>query len=75
MSVATVDGRVVSGLVKSDGEQGMVLVVSADQEERIGRAEIEEVRPGTTSVMPAGLDQQITPQELADLIAFLRACQ
>jgi hypothetical protein len=27
------------------------------------------------SVMPAGLDQQLTPRELADLIAFLKACK
>ena len=31
--------------------------------------------PGTVSVMPSGLDQQLTPQELADLLAFLRACK
>jgi len=25
--------------------------------------------------MPAGLDQQLTRQELADLLAFLKACR
>ena len=33
------------------------------------------MRPSTVSVMPAGLDQQLTPQELADLVAFLKACR
>jgi hypothetical protein len=33
------------------------------------------MRPSNVSIMPAGLDQQLTPQELADLIAFLKACQ
>ena len=49
--------------------------MAADKEVRIARADIEEVRPGTVSVMPAGLDQQLTKQELADLIAFLKACK
>ena len=31
------------------------------------------MRPGTVSVMPAGLDQQLSPQEMADLIAFLKS--
>jgi hypothetical protein len=31
------------------------------------------MRPGMVSVMPAGLEQQLTQQELADLLAFLKA--
>jgi len=27
------------------------------------------------SLMPAGLDKELTPQQLADLVAFLKACQ
>ena len=48
---------------------------AADQEERIPRDQVEEMAPGTVSVMPAGLDRQLTPGELADLIAFLKACR
>ena len=51
----------------------VVLATGANQEARIARDEIEEIRPGTVSVMPAGLDQQLTDQELADLVAFLKA--
>jgi hypothetical protein len=40
---------------------------------RIARADITEMRPGTVSVMPAGLEQQMTKQELADLLAFLKS--
>ena len=35
----------------------------------------KRVRSSRGSVMPAGLDQQLTPGELADLVAFLKACQ
>jgi len=36
---------------------------------------VKAVRPGTLSVMPAGLDQQLSPQELADLVTFLKNCK
>jgi hypothetical protein len=49
-----------------------VLGTGPDTEVRITRADIVEMRPGAVSVMPAGLDQQLTKQELADLIAFLK---
>ena len=34
--------------------------------------DITAVTPSTVSLMPAGLDEQITRQELADLIEFLK---
>ena len=52
-----------------------MLVLAADKEARIAREDIEEVQPGKVSIMPAGLDKQLSAQELADLIAFLRACK
>jgi hypothetical protein len=50
-----------------------VLTINATEEVRIARKDIDELTPGTISVMPSGLDQQLTKQELADLIAFLKA--
>ena len=75
VSVATRDGRVVSGLLKKDAPDELVLAVAADREERVARDRVEQVAPGTVSVMPAGLDRQLTPGELADLVAFLKACK
>jgi putative membrane-bound dehydrogenase-like protein len=75
VTVATRDGRIFSGIVKKDSADEVTLVVGADKEERIARSEIDEIRPGSVSVMPAGLDQQLGLQELADLVAFLRACK
>ncbi len=74
VAVATLDGRVLSGILKKDAPDEIILTIAADKEERVARGEIEEIRPATVSVMPAGLEQQLTPQELADLVAFLKAC-
>ncbi len=73
--VTTADGRAFNGIVKKDAPDELTLTVSATEEVRIARGDVEEVQPGTVSVMPAGLDQQLTRQELADLIAFLKTCK
>lgn len=73
--IATKDGRTVSGLPRKDAPDEMILTTGANQEAKIARGDIEEMKPGTVSVMPAGLDQQLSPQDLADLVAFLRACK
>jgi putative membrane-bound dehydrogenase-like protein len=73
--VATKDGKVYNGVIRKDAPDAMVLATGVNQEVRISREDIEEVKPSKVSVMPAGLDQQLTPRELADLVAFLKACQ
>ncbi|MFO0956530.1 MAG: PVC-type heme-binding CxxCH protein [Isosphaeraceae bacterium] len=73
VTVATKDGRVVNGIVRRDTPEELVLATTATDEVRIARDDLDEIRPGTISVMPAGLDQQLTEQELADLVAFLKA--
>lgn len=70
--VALKTGKTHSGLVRVDSLAELVLATGPKEEVRLTRDEIEEIRPGTLSVMPSGLDQQLSPQELADLIAFLK---
>jgi putative membrane-bound dehydrogenase-like protein len=73
--VATREGKVYQGVPRKDSADEIVLATGPTEEVRVARGEIEEIRPGTVSVMPAGLEQQLTPQEMADLVAFLRACR
>ncbi len=74
-SVSTKDGKVYNGVLRQDAPDEVVLALSADQEVRLARGDIESIEPSRVSIMPAGLDQQLTPQELADLVAFLKACK
>ena len=73
--VLTKDGKLHTGVLRKEAAEEIVLAISADQEVRLPRGEIEEMKPGQVSIMPSGLDQQMTPQELADLLAFLKACK
>jgi putative heme-binding domain-containing protein len=70
--VATKSGRIVSGTLKKDAPDEIVLAVNATETARIARDDIEELSPGIVSTMPSGLEQQLSPQDLADLIAFLK---
>jgi putative membrane-bound dehydrogenase-like protein len=75
MRVLTTDDRTLNGIIKKDTPEEIVIVVAADKEERLARADIASITPSSVSLMPGGLDQQLSQQELADLIAFLRACK
>jgi putative membrane-bound dehydrogenase-like protein len=73
--VTTKSGKQHNGLLRKDTADEVVIATGADQEVHVPRADVEEIQPSTVSVMPSGLEQQLTKQELADLIAFLKACK
>jgi putative heme-binding domain-containing protein len=66
------DGRIVNGLIRNETSTELTLTTGPNQDSKITRADIDEIRPSTVSVMPAGLDKQLSLQELADLVAFLK---
>ncbi len=73
--IRTSEGQIHSGNLKKDAPDEIILTVAADKEIRIPRSDVEEVLPGKVSIMPAGLDKQLSLQELADLVEFLRNCK
>jgi putative membrane-bound dehydrogenase-like protein len=72
MVVRTRSGEDFTGVLREDSAEQVVLVTGPETEMRIARSEVEEMHQGTVSLMPQGLDSQLTPQELADLVAFLK---
>jgi len=75
MLVTTKSGKIINGLIRKDTPDEIVLATGANEEARIARKDIDDMQPSRVSIMPAGLDQQLTVQQLADLVAFLRACR
>jgi putative heme-binding domain-containing protein len=65
------DGEVVQGLVVSESPKELVLQIAADKRRTIEISEIELRESSNVSIMPAGLESQLSLQELSDLIAFL----
>jgi putative heme-binding domain-containing protein len=72
-TVATVDGRVLSGLIARPDADVVVLRDASGAETRLRRDEVEEVRRSGTSLMPEGLARALTRDEFRDLLAFLRS--
>ncbi|QDV32580.1 PVC-type heme-binding CxxCH protein [Tautonia plasticadhaerens] len=70
--VATLDGQVRSGLVVEEGPEILRLRMPEGVEEVIPRGELEALRPTGRSLMPEGFERVLSPQDLADLIAYLR---
>ena len=64
-------GETRSGVLRSDTRDAIVLATGLRDEVRIPREQILDMQPGSVSLMPLGLADQLTPQDLSDLIAFL----
>lgn len=73
ITVATDDGRVLSGMpVVNDGPT-LVLLLSDGSKVTIPKDEIAEEKASSTSVMPEGLLDPLSYQEIADLIALVES--
>ena len=70
-TIATKDGRVLSGIARDESAAGLVLIDADGKKHPVRTDEIENRKFDTASLMPSSLSSGITPAELADLIAFL----
>ncbi|MDA8744593.1 HEAT repeat domain-containing protein [Rubripirellula amarantea] len=73
--ILTIDGEVLNGLVKRRTTAVVELQISADETKTISTDEIEDERPSEISVMPTGLAEQLSIEELSDLMALLQAAK
>jgi putative membrane-bound dehydrogenase-like protein len=70
--VAT-DAEVFSGVIGERNDRYVLLVTGPGEQVRIPRSKIVSMDPSPVSLMPDGLDEALTRQELTDLLAFLQA--
>jgi putative heme-binding domain-containing protein len=69
--VATRNGQVVTGVIRSESDSTLELADSDARITRIPKADIEVRRVGNVSIMPAKQAESLAPAEFADLIRFL----
>ncbi|NDE97778.1 MAG: dehydrogenase, partial [Verrucomicrobia bacterium] len=72
MRVETKDDVITGNIVREDSG-AVVVKLNAVLEQRIPRADIRSIKPGTVSIMPEGLAAALSKVELLDLLAFLQA--
>jgi len=70
--VTTRDGRVFTGIVAAETSASILLKRAGGQTDAILKQDIETMQATGQSLMPEGLEKDISVQEMADLIAFLK---
>lgn len=68
--VALADGRVLSGVVRTDGDD-LLLADTAGVLTKFRRSQVEKMKPAALSIMPEGLAKALGPEKLRDLLTFL----
>lgn len=68
----TTDGRVLSGLLAEQDGATITLIDAQGLRTSLPRDNVEELAELTTSIMPEGLLNTLTPQEVRDLIRYLQ---
>ncbi len=71
-TVLTTDGQTLTGIVETETETSLTLKQQEAKTVSILRSEIEELKSDGVSLMPVGLEKNITKQQMADLISFIK---
>jgi len=71
--VTTKDGEIHDGVIAGETPGALTLRGGTEGDETILRQNIANVRASTVSLMPEGLEESMSRQEIADVIAYLRA--
>jgi putative membrane-bound dehydrogenase-like protein len=70
-TVATTDGRVLTGLLAEAGKDRVILKLQGGKLETIPRDQIDEMKMSNVSLMPEEIEKQLAPGEITDLFAYL----
>ncbi len=68
----TNDGHIHTGVLASETSTSITLKMQEGKSETIRRNEIDELHNNGVSFMPEGLEKDIPPQDMADLISFVK---
>jgi putative membrane-bound dehydrogenase-like protein len=71
-TVQLADGRSLTGLIVAETGGSLTLRQQEGATVTLVRDEIEDLRTGSVSLMPVGLEKLITVPEMTDLISFLK---
>jgi putative heme-binding domain-containing protein len=70
-TVLTEDGQVLQGLIREKNDQQITLRMQGGKNETVLANQISRIEQAAKSLMPEGIEEQLKPQEIADLFAFL----
>jgi putative heme-binding domain-containing protein len=68
----TSDGRTYNGILADESAEGLALVGAKGERVELRRAQIEELTSTGRSLMPDGLEKDLSPQAIADVISYIQ---
>ena len=71
--VTTKKGETLTGLIAAETASSITLRRGEKAEDTILRGQIDEIQATSKSLMPEGLEMQMSKQDVADVIAYLQA--
>jgi putative membrane-bound dehydrogenase-like protein len=69
-NVATRDGRLIFGLLREQTERTLT-VQTVNERVVLDREDVEEIKPSPASMMPEGILDKLSPDDVRDLVAYL----
>ncbi len=70
--VVTTDGRLFNGLMIAESTDSVTLRQPEGREQMILRTEIEELKTTNKSLMPEGVERDVSVEQMADVLEFLK---
>jgi putative heme-binding domain-containing protein len=72
-TVVTKDGLQYTGMLRSETGANLTLAGSDGREQTVPRSDVDELLSSGRSLMPEGLEKDLAPQDLADVMAFVQS--
>ncbi len=69
----TLDGQILTGIIARETENSVTLRRAEGIEDVVPRSKIRDLTSMGLSVMPEGLEEGISPEEMVDLISFIQS--
>lgn len=70
--VETNDNRILSGIITNETPASVSLKGADGVEQSVPRSEVKSLKSAGVSLMPEGVEAAVNPQQMADLMAFIR---
>jgi putative membrane-bound dehydrogenase-like protein len=71
-TLLTRQGKVLNGMIAAETATSLTLLRAEGKQDLVLRANIDTMASNGKSLMPEGVEKEITPQQMADLIAFVQ---
>jgi len=71
-TVYMVDGRATTGVLAEESATSVTIRREKGEQDTVLRKDIEEMQGSSKSMMPEGFEKEVAPQDVADLIGYLR---